>query len=125
VQSNAIYNTFQSVLHAYEINKVDLHEMIWLRWSSYIQTETPDPLQIIVQPSGHITTVYDTFAMQSSVSFVPESVTESDERSDHAFTASASQTYNIQSSFQASSFYIRTTPGRILFNNLIYENLFF
>jgi len=125
VQSNAIYNTFQSVLHAYEINKVDLHEMIWLRWSSYIQTESPDPLQIIVQPSGHITTVYDTFAMQSSVSFVPESVTESDERSDHAFTASASQTYNIQSSFQASSFYIRTTPGRILFNNLIYENLFF
>lgn len=78
-----------------------------------------------MQPSGHITTVYDTFAMQSSVSFVPESVIELDERADYAFAASVPQTYNLQSSFQASSFYIRTTPGRILFNNLIYENLFF
>ena len=32
--------------------------------------------------------------------------------------------YQSEMSVTGSSFYIHTTPGRVLFNNLIYENLF-
>ena len=33
--------------------------------------------------------------------------------------------YSTQASLSGYNFYIRTTPGRVIFNNLLYENLFF
>ena len=64
-QLNTIYNSFESVLHAYDINKIDLHEMVWLRWSSYIQTQNPFPLQLNISPNGHVTSIYDSFVIES------------------------------------------------------------
>jgi len=122
VQSNSIFNSFESVLHAYEINKIDLHEMIWLRWSSYIQTVNPKPLQITVNSSGHTTTIYDTFVMEASLAPMKESNFNSSGsiQKENAFA----EVYKNLTRLNGSAFYIRTTPGRVLFNNLIYENLF-
>ncbi|OUS44404.1 DNA-directed RNA polymerase subunit beta [Ostreococcus tauri] len=106
-----------SVLHAYETSKVDLHEIIWLRWSSYIQTTNSEPLQITVNKTGHVTTVYDSFVMQSDNSMLSVQMKSRD-------TSSISKVYNRLTSLNAAAFYILTTPGRVLFNNLIYENLF-
>ena len=64
-QLNTIYNSFESVLHAYDINKIDLHEMVWLRWLSYIQTQNPFPLQLNISPNGHVTSIYDSFVIES------------------------------------------------------------
>jgi len=121
-QLNTIYNSFESVLHAYDTNKIDLHEMIWLRWSSYIQTQNPSPLQLNISPSGHVTSIYDSFVLESG---------SGDEHKDclvnsHEITPTIDKvvSYQSQMPLTGSSFYIRTTPGRVLFNNLIYENLF-
>ena len=119
-QLNTIYNSFESVLHAYDINKIDLHEMVWLRWSSYIQTQNPFPLQLNISPNGHVTSIYDSFVIES----------DSDQQDWLVKSPEISQTtkkivsYQSEMSITGSSFYIRTTPGRVLFNNLIYENLF-
>jgi len=119
-QLNTIYNSFESVLHAYDINKIDLHEMVWLRWSSYIQTQNPFPLQLNISPNGHVTSIYDSFVIES----------DSDQQDWLVKSTEISQTtkkivsYQSEMSVTGSSFYIRTTPGRVLFNNLIYENLF-
>ena len=119
-QLNTIYNSFESVLHAYDINKIDLHEMVWLRWSSYIQTQNPFPLQLNISPNGHVTSIYDSFVIES----------DSDQQDWLVKSPEISQTtkkivsYQSEMSVTGSSFYIRTTPGRVLFNNLIYENLF-
>lgn len=122
VQSNSIFNTFESVLHAYEINKIDLHEMIWLRWSSYIQTGNPNPLQVNVNSTGHTTTIYDTFVMEAGVSdFKGLNLNSSSNTNKET---SVSEVYQNLTRLNGSAFYIRTTPGRVLFNNLIYENLF-
>lgn len=122
VQCNSIFNTFESVLHAYEVNKIDLHEMIWLRWSSYIQTGNPNPLQINVNSTGHTTTIYDTFVMESDLANMKGLKLNSSSNLNKE--TNLSQVYKNLTRLNGSSFYIRTTPGRVLFNNLIYENLF-
>jgi len=121
-QFQGIFKNFQSVLHAYETGYVELHEMVWVRWSSFIQTTMPKPLEIRVKPTGHVTTIYDTFVMESGV----QVQTEGDlvlREFDKKFMNTVAAHYSHQTSFDGFAFYIRTTPGRILFNNLIYENL--
>ena len=119
-QLNTIYNSFESVLHAYDINKIDLHEMVWLRWSSYIQTQNPFPLQLNISPNGHVTSIYDSFVIESG-SDHQDYLVKSPEITQ---TTKKIVSYQSEMSVTGSSFYIRTTPGRVLFNNLIYENLF-
>ena len=119
-QLNTIYNSFESVLHAYDINKIDLHEMVWLRWSSYIQTQNPFPLQLNISPNGHVTSIYDSFVIESD-SDQQDCLVKSPEITQ---TTKKIVSYQSEMSVTGSSFYIRTTPGRVLFNNLIYENLF-
>ena len=119
-QLNTIYNSFESVLHAYDINKIDLHEMVWLRWSSYIQTQNPFPLQLNISPNGHVTSIYDSFVIESG-SDHQDCLVKSPEITQ---TTKKIVSYQSEMSVTGSSFYIRTTPGRVLFNNLIYENLF-
>ena len=127
-QSNAIFTNFQTVLHAYDTGTLNLHEMIWLRWSSYIQTNTPKPLQITVKQSGHITTIYDTFVMQSGLNFLPNKEGDlifPNQMSNRQFRAGINTNrYSTQATLSGYNFYIRTTPGRVIFNNLLYENLF-
>jgi DNA-directed RNA polymerase subunit beta' len=123
IQSNSIFNNFESVLHAYETTKVDLHEIIWLRWSSYIQTTNSKPLQITVNKTGHVTTVYDSFVMQSGATNGLDNSMLFGQMKSRA-TSSLSKVYTRLTPLNASAFYILTTPGRVLFNNLIYENLF-
>ena len=121
-QFQGIFKNFQSVLHAYETGYVELHEMVWVRWSSFIQTTMPKPLEIRVKPTGHVTTIYDTFVMESGV----QVQTEGDlvlREFDKKFMNTAPARYSHKTAFDGFAFYIRTTPGRILFNNLIYENL--
>jgi len=82
----------------------------------------PKPLEIRVKPTGHVTTIYDTFVMESGV----QVQTEGDlvlREFDKKFMNTVAAHYSHQTSFDGFAFYIRTTPGRILFNNLIYENL--
>jgi len=126
-QSNGIFTNFQSVLHAYGTGALDLHEMIWLRWSSYIQTNNPKPVQITVKPSGHITTIYDTFVMESGLNFLSNDqveLTNSKQLFNQKMSSGSNTRYSTQAALSGYNFYIRTTPGRVIFNNLLYENLF-
>ena len=119
-QLNTIYNSFESVLHAYDTNKIDLHEMVWLRWASYIQTQNPSPLQLNISPNGHVTSIYDSFVIESG-SEHQDCLVKSPEIIQ---TTKKIVSYQSEMPLTGASFYIRTTPGRVLFNNLIYENLF-
>jgi hypothetical protein len=96
--------------------------MIWLRWSSYIQTQNPSPLQLNISPSGHVTSIYDSFVLESGSGHEHKDCLVNS----HEITPTIDKvvSYQSQMSLTGSSFYIRTTPGRVLFNNLIYENLF-
>jgi len=116
-EEKAAFPNFQSVLHAYETGHIDLHQLIWVRWSSYIQPPTPKPVQIQVRATGHCTTLYENFAMLSGARL---------KGADPARTSKTtlSSSFGWQSAFEGASFSIRTTPGRVLFNNLLYENLF-
>jgi DNA-directed RNA polymerase subunit beta' len=133
-QSNSIFTDFQSVLHGYETGAIQLHEMVWLRWSSYIQVNSPAPLQISVKQSGHITTIYDTFVMQSGLNTslsdssqnkkLGQSLIKKVDLASWQLTDPGTERYSTPASLNGYSFYIRTTPGRIIFNKLLYENLF-
>ena len=118
-QLNTIYNSFESVLHAYDINKIDLHEMVLAPLVILYPNPKSFPLQLNISPNGHVTSIYDSFVIES----------DSDQQDWLVKSPEISQTtkkivsYQSEMSVTGSSFYIRTTPGRVLFNNLIYENL--
>ena len=80
-------------------------------------------MQITVNKTGHVTTVYDSFVMQSGATNGLDNSMLFGQMKSRA-TSSLSKVYTRLTPLNASAFYILTTPGRVLFNNLIYENLF-
>ena len=106
-----VFSNFDHVLQSFSIGKINLHDWIWVVWHSSVQTEKPAPQQIILSRSGHARTVYQNYVMEQYMLYL-EQVNLSDRISVLTETSATTK------------FFIRTTPGRIIFNNLLYENLF-
>ena len=118
--TQGIFSNFDQVLQSFSLGKVQMHDWIWVRWRSGVHTDNPEPLQMLLSRSGQVRTVYKTYIMEHSVletttNNVTEFVTVPDMTS--AISAPCTST-------QHAEFFIRTTPGRVIFNNLLYENLF-
>ena len=118
--TQGIFSNFDQVLQSFALGKVQMHDWIWVRWRSGVHTDNPEPLQMLLSRSGQVRTVYKTYIMEHSVletttNNATEFVTVPDMTS--AISAPCTST-------QHAEFFIRTTPGRVIFNNLLYENLF-
>ena len=118
--TQGIFSNFDQVLQSFSLGKVQMHDWIWVRWRSGVHTDNPEPLQMLLSRSGQVRTVYKTYIMEHSVletttNNVTDFVTVPDMTS--AISAPCTST-------QHAEFFIRTTPGRVIFNNLLYENLF-
>ena len=97
-----------------------MHDWIWVRWRSGVHTDNPEPLQMLLSRSGQVRTIYKTYIMEHSV-------LETTTNNATEFVTVPDMTSAISvpcTSTQHAEFFIRTTPGRVIFNNLLYENLF-
>lgn len=87
------FGNVESVLQAYNCDKIALHSSIWLRFNGQTQTSTPPILLDSIRMSdGSVIYVYN----------------------DRQIRKKEGETLVT---------YILTTPGRVLFNNLIYSVL--
>ena len=85
------FGCVEDVLMAYNQSLIDLHALIWVRWSGSIESRSfeQEPLEIQVQQIDVVKTIYNTF-----------------------------QRHESQWSLYPSRF-LRTTPGRVLVNQVI------
>ena len=85
------FSNFDNVIRAYYQKKIDLHNFIWVRWNHLFETvfEFEKPLEIRISLFGTRTHIYSTYQ--------------------HYFDKNGNQISQI----------IRTTPGRILLNQLL------
>nr|YP_009106416.1 beta' subunit of RNA polymerase [Geminella minor]AIT95282.1 beta' subunit of RNA polymerase [Geminella minor] len=85
------FSDLNDVLKAYNQKKIHLHSCIWVRWNSFLESffEVEKPLEIRVYSSGKFLLIYSTFQRY----------------------VDSSKNLNFQ--------LIRTTPGRILINDLL------
>jgi len=85
------FSDLNDVIKAYNQKKIDLHAEIWVRWNEFIETSTEveKPLEIRLDYYGNIFQIYSQY-----------------------------QRYFDSKGNQISQF-IRTTPGRILLNQLL------
>ena len=83
-------------------------------------TDNPEPLQIILSPSGRARTVYKNYIMEHSAL-----ETGKENPTDFITVPSMKSAVSLPLVPHTNAdFFIRTTPGRVIFNNLLYENLF-
>nr|YP_009773761.1 RNA polymerase beta' subunit [Chaetophoropsis polyrhiza]QIZ74222.1 RNA polymerase beta' subunit [Chaetophoropsis polyrhiza] len=94
-QYNYVFTSIEEVLQAYESQKINLHSFIWLRWNGKFQTNLNNEKLIELQISlkGQIAKIFQTYVIYTDPSAV------------------------VQSRF------IKTTPGRVLFYNFIFNDL--
>lgn len=88
------FASFFDVLMAYEQSLLDVHAYIWVRWSGSIESRPADqePLEIRLNSTLHLKTIYHQYQKMESLSM--------DSKKDLIR-------------------YIRTTPGRILVNQIV------
>jgi hypothetical protein len=118
--NQGIFSNFAQVLQSFSLGKVQMHDWIWVRWHAGIHTDSPEPLQMLLSRSGQVRTVYKNYIMEHSAL---------ETRASHPtdFVTVPDMTTAIPAPSAAAphaEFFIRTTPGRVIFNNLLYENLF-
>ncbi|MBD2181589.1 DNA-directed RNA polymerase subunit gamma [Aerosakkonema funiforme] len=87
------FANLEDVTVAYEQGKIDLHQYIWVRYDGPMETDEPEsePLQVSTEADGTVTKIYKSQRVRSSADG------------------------NLLSKF------IRTTPGRIIYNKAIQE----
>nr|ALO21044.1 beta' subunit of RNA polymerase [Lobochlamys segnis] len=92
-----IFANFDDVLKAYNQQKIDLHAILWVKWNGFLEinNELEQPLEIRITADGSWLEIYT----------------------------------NVQRNFDSKGLFInqfiRTTPGKILFNTLIQNSLTF
>ena len=90
---SGFFNSFEDVLFSYEKKQVGLHTWIWVRWKAHFTSwlEKREPLEIRIHPKGFRVEVY----------------------------SGSIRIYNKLGSLVHQ--YIKTTPGRVLWNQAIYD----
>jgi DNA-directed RNA polymerase beta' subunit len=91
--SGLFFNDFQKVLYAYNLQKIDLHAIVWVKWAGLIENgnDQEEPLEIRLSSLGH----WQELSYNYIRHFNPTS--------------------------QLTQQYMSTTPGRILFHTLLHS----
>jgi DNA-directed RNA polymerase subunit beta' len=93
--TNKYFNKFDNVLKAYNQNLLDIHAVVWVKWNGFIESnnDSEEPLEIRIISNGQKQIIFMT-------SFI---------------------TFNFSN--ESINQYIRTTPGKILFNTILQKAL--
>ena len=120
-----VFETFDRVLQRYSLGALQLHDLVWVKAGAPSDCQNSLPIEGRVQANGHNTLIYDavvteswpiySFPMQSTLQLAVPSETSVEPVFGHV-----PQMHRMS----LSTFYLRTTPGRLILNSLIYENLF-
>ena len=142
-QRVSMYPSLTAVMQNYALGNLHLHDIVWIRWMNGVEVSDPNPVQIQLSYSGHFRTIYDTYIVEQQPT---QELYLLQSKSGRAYsqTIYSHATFNVNQTEQfsgihcmnppslqgnmdsneLSTIYIRTTPGRVLFNHLLYENLF-
>jgi len=103
--SGSYFSTFNNVLKDYSLNNLDLHANIWLKWKGNIEngTDQEEPIEIRVDHFGNWKEIYN---KSQTIINIKQSLTSK---------------FNLENNI--STKYILTTPGKILFNEIIQKTL--
>jgi DNA-directed RNA polymerase beta' subunit len=95
--SGSYFSNIDDALKNYELNKIDLHANIWLKWNGFIEngSDQEEPIEIRIDSYGNWKEIYN----------------------------KSQKSYNYKNNRSAE--YILTTPGKILFNQIIKKSLNF
>ena len=118
-----IFQTFDQALQRYELGALKLHDLVWVKAPSPSDLQQPFPVEVRIQSNGHNTFIYDSGVAESWP--VPEKVQIVEPCSDALIQSNPifARVPQLHCS-SAYTYYVRTTPGRLILNSLIYENLF-
>lgn len=91
--SGLFFTDVEKVLYAYNLQKIDLHAIVWVKWSGLIENgnDQEEPIEIRLSSSGHW--------QELSYNYIR----------------------NFDSTSQLIHQYMATTPGRILFHSLLHS----
>ena len=120
-----VFQTFEGVLQRYSLGALKLHELVWVKANSPADVHQSSPLEVRVQSTGHNTLIYDSGVNESWPTPVfnsasPDGLTKVNANGVEPIFACVPQLHRMSS----NTFYLRTTPGRLILNSVIYENLF-
>ena len=89
------YSQIEDVIKDYQLNKIELHSSIWLKWKGSIEdgADQEEPIEIRIDKFGNWKEIYN----------------------------KSQRNYGIKN--QIVSNYILTTPGKILFNQIIHQSI--
>ena len=118
-----IFQTFDQALQRYEFGALKLHDLVWVKAPAPADLQQPFPVEVRIQSNGHNTFIYDSGVAESWP--VPEKIQIVEPRSDALIQSNPIFARVPQLHYSSAyTYYVRTTPGRLILNSLIYENLF-
>jgi hypothetical protein len=96
--SGFYFSNIQDVLRDYELKKIELHANIWLKWDGFIEngSDQEEPIEIRLDSLGNWKEIYN--------------------KSQKSYNSK-----NSHNDFVISAQYILTTPGKIIFNQIIHK----
>jgi DNA-directed RNA polymerase beta' subunit len=94
--SGFYFSNIEDVLKDYELKKIDLHSNIWLKWNGFIEngSDQEEPIEIRLDSLGNWKEIYN----------------------------KSQKSYDSKNSLISQ--YILTTPGKILFNQIIHKSIY-
>jgi DNA-directed RNA polymerase subunit beta' len=118
-----IFQTFDQALQRYEFGALKLHDLVWVKAPAPADLQQPLPVEVRIMSNGHNTFIYDSGVAESWP--MPEKVQMVASCSDALIQSNPifARVPQLHCS-SAHTYYVRTTPGRLILNSLIYENLF-
>jgi DNA-directed RNA polymerase subunit beta' len=118
-----IFQTFDQALQRYEFGALKLHDLVWVKAPAPADLQQPLPVEVRIMANGHNTFIYDSGVAESWP--MPEKVQMVASCSDALIKSNPIFARVPQLHCpSAHTYYVRTTPGRLILNSLIYENLF-
>jgi DNA-directed RNA polymerase subunit beta' len=120
-----IFQTFDQALQRYAFGSLKLHDLVWVKSSAPADVDQPVPVEVRIQPTGHNTFIYDSGVTESWP--VPEKIQVLSSVLPFSLLSSVKPIFARVPQLHClgvHTYYVRTTPGRLILNSLIYENLF-
>ena len=116
-----VFQSFERALQRYALGAIKLHDLVWVKAQYPADVQDPRPIEGRVHPTGQTTLIYDAGVTESwPKAPLPTQVSL-------ARTSSTDPVFGLVPQVHSGAWntsYLRTTPGRLIFNSLIYENLF-
>jgi DNA-directed RNA polymerase subunit beta' len=115
------FSSLDQVRIAYEQNKISLHTFIWLRLEGIIDTQSrqEEPIEIRVNSKGSISCLYRKYQTY----WRSENLFKKGDSEDFLNLGPTDLTLSKRFSVTTKTQYVRTTPGRVLFNQIIQKCL--